>query len=235
MIPKTLHVVWLSGDPLPDLVQKCLKSWREVMPDFEIRFWGLEDLQKLRVCDFAREAIAHRRWAFATDALRLEILRLEGGICLDSDVIAVRSLTPLLGYRCFTAVECHPLIFERGGGKLLLDEEGRRLSRQGISRVPGLGIQAAVMGAVAGHPFIEACCQHYLDSQFVLEQGRFNEDPIAPSIYGTVAEKFGFRWLNDFQLLSEGVAVLPCSVIASHPDQYGRDTLLAHCCAGSWR
>ena len=59
MIPKVLHVVWLSGDPLPDLVQKCVSSWREVMPDFGIRLWTLDDLSCLHVCDFAREAIAH--------------------------------------------------------------------------------------------------------------------------------------------------------------------------------
>jgi hypothetical protein len=235
MIPKVLHVVWLSGDPLPDLVQKCLSSWRQVMPDFVIRLWTLDDLSRLRVCDFAREAIAHKRWAFATDVLRLEILRIHGGIYLDSDVLALRSLTPLLGYQGFTAVEMHPSIFAEGGGALMLDSSGRRIVCEGVSRVPGVGIQAAVLGAVPGNPFVEECCRYYARSRFVLGEGSFNEDPIAPSIYGTVAESFGFRWRDEFQMLRDGVAVLPCAVVASHPNQCGRDTMLAHCCAGSWR
>jgi hypothetical protein len=235
MIPKVLHVVWLSDDPFPDLVQTCLQSWQQVMPDFRIRCWRRSEIEALELCDFAREAIQAKRWAFATDVIRLAILRAHGGVYLDSDVIALRSLLPLMGYECFTAVEFHPSIFEANGGRNLLAEDGSRLENQGISKVPGLGLQAAVLGAVPEHPFIEACLDYYRQQPFVLEGGVFNESPIAPSIYGTVAESFGFRWRNELQCLERGTVVLPCSVIASHPNQRGRDTIVAHCCAGSWR
>jgi mannosyltransferase OCH1-like enzyme len=235
MIPKVLHFVWLSNDPFPDLVRTCLQSWRQVMPDFEIRCWSLSDLEPLDLCDFARQAIEVRRWAFATDVIRLAILQTHGGVYLDSDVLAFRSLLPLMGYGCFSAVEFHPAIFEAHGGPAMLDEAGSRRGREGVSVVPGIGLQAAIMGAIPGHPFIEACLDYYKGRSFVLGGGRFNEDPIAPSIYGTVAESFGFRWRNECQILSLGIAVMPCSVIASHPNQRGQDTIVAHCCAGSWR
>src|ERR1700720_1958831 len=36
MIPKKIHYCWLSGDNFPEIVQKCMKSWQEVMPDYEL-------------------------------------------------------------------------------------------------------------------------------------------------------------------------------------------------------
>lgn len=34
MIPKIIHFCWLSGDKYPELVQKCISSWKKTMPDF---------------------------------------------------------------------------------------------------------------------------------------------------------------------------------------------------------
>src|SRR5665647_154343 len=44
MIPKLLHYVWISGDPLPELIQRCRKSWEKWLPDYE---WVLWDRKKI--------------------------------------------------------------------------------------------------------------------------------------------------------------------------------------------
>lgn len=36
MIPKIIHFCWMSGDPYPELVEECIKSWREKLPDYKI-------------------------------------------------------------------------------------------------------------------------------------------------------------------------------------------------------
>ena len=36
MIPKKIHYCWLSGEPLPGNLEKCLSSWRNVLNDYEI-------------------------------------------------------------------------------------------------------------------------------------------------------------------------------------------------------
>lgn len=35
MIPKIIHYCWFGGKEMPPLVQKCIKSWKEHLPDYE--------------------------------------------------------------------------------------------------------------------------------------------------------------------------------------------------------
>ena len=35
-IPKVIHYCWFGRNPKPELAQKCIKSWKKYLPDFEI-------------------------------------------------------------------------------------------------------------------------------------------------------------------------------------------------------
>ena len=87
MIPKTIHYCWFSGEPYPDLVRRCLRSWQRVMPDYRLRLWDATSFDFDSV-PYVREAMAARRWGVASDYIRLHALYTEGGIYLDSDVEA---------------------------------------------------------------------------------------------------------------------------------------------------
>lgn len=39
MIPKIIHYCWLSGDPIPENLQKCMNSWKKFLPDYEFILW----------------------------------------------------------------------------------------------------------------------------------------------------------------------------------------------------
>ena len=39
MIPKIIHLCWLSGDPYPRKIQDCLDSWKKHLPSYEIILW----------------------------------------------------------------------------------------------------------------------------------------------------------------------------------------------------
>jgi hypothetical protein len=39
MIPKILHLCWLSGDPYPKKIQFCIDTWKKFCPDYEIMLW----------------------------------------------------------------------------------------------------------------------------------------------------------------------------------------------------
>lgn len=39
MIPKIIHLCWLSGDPYPVEIQKCLDTWKKYLPDYEVWVW----------------------------------------------------------------------------------------------------------------------------------------------------------------------------------------------------
>ena len=43
MIPKVIHFCWLSNDPFPLSIQKCIDSWKKNMPDYEIKRWSTEN------------------------------------------------------------------------------------------------------------------------------------------------------------------------------------------------
>ena len=39
-IPKIIHYCWFGGNPLPELAQKCIASWKKFLPDYEIKEWN---------------------------------------------------------------------------------------------------------------------------------------------------------------------------------------------------
>lgn len=102
---KTIHYIWLGGKKKPRVVKRCIKSWRKYMPDWTIKEWNEKNLN-LDICDFAREAYDSRRYAFAADVFRFEILDKEGGLYFDTDVELFRSLNDLVEkYEAFTGYE----------------------------------------------------------------------------------------------------------------------------------
>jgi len=95
MIPKIIHLCWLSGDPYPDDIKKCLSTWSEHLSDYEIRIWTYKDLEELN-SKWAVQAYEVRKYAFAADFIRLYALYHYGGIYLDSDVFVYKPFEPLL-------------------------------------------------------------------------------------------------------------------------------------------
>ena len=99
MIPKVIHCCWLSGEPKPPLVERCIESWRQFAPDWKVREWTLDEIRRAAAADelaspplFFEEAVKTRKWAFAADWLRFAALLAEGGLYLDCDVELVKPL-----------------------------------------------------------------------------------------------------------------------------------------------
>ena len=86
MIPKILHYCWFSDDTFPDKIRQCMASWERYLDGFNIKSWGMDDLRPLMKYPFVAEAIKCRKWAFATDYVRLYALYTYGGFYFDSDV-----------------------------------------------------------------------------------------------------------------------------------------------------
>lgn len=95
MIPKIIHYCWLSGDPYPELIRKCLDTWNEHLKDYEIWLWDKERFDIESVV-WTKEAYECKKYAFAADYIRLFALYNYGGIYLDSDVTVYKSFDDLL-------------------------------------------------------------------------------------------------------------------------------------------
>lgn len=91
MIPKIIHYCWLSNDPMPAELKRCIKSWKRKLPDYKIKKWDTHNFDIYSI-PFVAEACKMRKWAFACDYIRVYALYTEGGIYLDSDVFVRNSL-----------------------------------------------------------------------------------------------------------------------------------------------
>ena len=104
VIPRKLHYCWFGGNEKPELVQFCIRSWREHCPDFEIIEWN-EDNFDVNAFPFAAAAYKQKKYAFVTDLVRAQVLYSQGGIYVDSDVEIRRDLARFLVHRAFTGFE----------------------------------------------------------------------------------------------------------------------------------
>lgn len=231
MIPKKIHYCWLSGDPYPAKIKRCIDSWRKVMPDYEIRLWDKDSIDLDAAPAYVREACHKRKWAFAADYIRLYALYNEGGIYFDSDVLALKSFDPLLDNSFFSSLEYHPSQIERSGAMEMIDDEGNRIKDGYVS---GIMIQAAVMGSVAGCPFVKDLLDWYADKRFVRDDGEMCVEAVAPQIYSVVAESHGFKYKDVDQDLGNGVMIYRSEIFAGNRHEVTDNSYAIHYCAHSW-
>ena len=100
MIPKVIHYVWLGGKELPPIAKKCIASWQKYCPDYEIKRWDETNLD-LDKYQFVKDAMKAKKYAFASDVFRTDIIHKHGGIYLDIDVELVKPIDELLSLDCF--------------------------------------------------------------------------------------------------------------------------------------
>lgn len=83
---KTIHYVWVGGNPLPRLAKKCIKSWKKYMPDWEIIEWNETNFDIENSIPFVKQAYEQKKWAFVADYIRTKVLYDHGGVYFDTDM-----------------------------------------------------------------------------------------------------------------------------------------------------
>lgn len=105
MIPKIIHYCWFGGKNKPDIVGKCINSWKKYMPDYQIIEWN-ETNYDYRKCRYAKQAYDLQKWAFVSDFARFDILYQYGGIYFDTDVELIKRIPDdILAKSAFTCME----------------------------------------------------------------------------------------------------------------------------------
>ncbi|HEY6143544.1 MAG TPA: glycosyltransferase [Flavobacterium sp.] len=109
MIPKIIHYCWLSNDKFPDIILKCLKTWKEKLPDYEFVLW---DTKRINIEEniWVKQAFEAKKYAFAADYIRLHAVYNYGGIYLDTDVEVLKSFDDLLHLPYFIGTEGNGII-----------------------------------------------------------------------------------------------------------------------------
>lgn len=230
MISLPLLGKWISSTG--NYFIRCIKSWKRKLPDYKIKKWDTHNFDIYSI-PFVAEACKMRKWAFACDYIRVYALYTEGGIYMDSDVFVRNSLDFCLANRAFSAVECYPDLVEKIYAEGSVDAEGNK--RKDIQYIDGIQIQAAILGAEKGHPFMRDCMNYYHDKHFILPDGSLNNKIISPFIFANIAIDYGFKFKDEEQDLKSGLKIYSSSLFASNMELITEKAVAIHCCAGSWR
>lgn len=103
-IPRKIHYCWFGGKEKPSIVEKCITSWRENLPGYEIIEWNEKNFD-INCNLYVKEAYENEKYAFVSDYARVHVLYNLGGIYLDTDVEVFKSFDDLLHHHSFWGFE----------------------------------------------------------------------------------------------------------------------------------
>lgn len=103
-IPKIIHYCWFGKKDKPNIVKRCIASWKSHLYDYEIIEWN-ENNFDIDSNDFVKQAYESGKFAFVSDYVRVYALYNYGGIYLDTDVEVLKPLDRFLNHNSFWGFE----------------------------------------------------------------------------------------------------------------------------------
>ncbi len=103
-IPKIIHYCWFGGNAKPEIIEKCIESWKRFCPSWEIVEWN-ENNYDVNTYRYVKEAYGAKKWAFVSDVVRLDVVYKYGGVYLDTDVELFANIDSLLENDAFFVFE----------------------------------------------------------------------------------------------------------------------------------
>ena len=147
---------------MPELVRRCIASWKKHMPDYNFCLWSEENFDVASAPQYVQEAYAAKKYAFVSDYVRLWALEQEGGIYMDVDFEVYKSFDDLMDkYIAFAGYE-------------------------GSKKNP---VMMGVLAAEAHNPWIQGMMATYLDRKFVKEDGTLDMTPNTGYFYDWMTQQ----------------------------------------------
>ena len=228
-IPKKIHYCWFSGDKKPLKIEKCFKSWKKFLPDYEIICWDSDSFDFDSV-PIVRKLIEKKKWGTASDYVRLYALYNHGGIYLDSDVEILKDITPLLNSSFFIGSDWN------------------------VRLKNFYYLEAGIFGSVKGHQYLLKCMRHYeainkpldeesfailesfdkIENRSLYDKNGNNRLVIAPIIMAEMMKSYGYENVNKLQQLEEDITVYPTPILVNHEHKPTKETYAIHWNTGTW-
>ena len=212
MIPKIIHFVWVGTKPKPDIVKRCMASWKQYCPDYDVIEWGGAKLDEVD-CAYVQEAASVKKWAFVSDYMRLFALYKQGGFYFDTDLELTANIDRFRSLDFVTGFEGAP------------DED----------RVRPI---TAFMGSTPANPIIERLLAEYEGLSFLKRTGALdlttNTRRISKNFereFGLTKKKYG-GGVNTVYLDSRS-AIFPYYYFCT--PKLGRDNFSIHHMSASWK
>ena len=203
---KTIHYCWFGHNKMPKLSDKCIKSWKKYLPDYDIKEWN-EDNFDVNIIPYTTEAYNNHNYAFVSDYARFWILYHYGGFYFDIDVEVIKPLQDII-------------------------KEGEYLGRESINYLginPGLG-----MYFEAGNMFLLEMLQYYSTLHYVNPDGTYNLHTVV-EYTSEAMEKHGVKKVEEIQEYS-GIKIYPKEFFSPfNYSEVTKNTYTIHHCASSWK
>jgi hypothetical protein len=162
MIPKIIHYCWFGRGELPPLAKKCIASWRQFFPDYEIKEWN-EDNFDVKIIPYTADAYKAGKYAFVSDYARFWVLYHFGGVYFDTDVEVIRPMDEVLNKGPFMGFEqLYPC----------------------PSVAPGLGLAAE-----PGMSLYKAVLDQFEQMSFLTDNGSLNPYTMIPMVTDLLKER----------------------------------------------
>jgi len=208
LIPRKLHYCWFGQSPLSDTATRCIASWREQCPDYEIIQWD-ESNCDININKFVSEAYQAQKWAFVSDYFRLKIIEENGGIYFDVDVELLKPLDDLLHLDGFMG-------FELGTDNNINTGHG--------------------FGAKSNHPVVTLLRRKYETIPFILPDGSHDTTPCPVRDTKALVE-IGLKRDNQLQII-QGMTFLPADYLSPRSffgqENFTNNTYAVHHYQASW-
>lgn len=208
MIPKILHYVWLGRGDQSDTIKRCIESWEKHLPDYKIMFWNEDTYDISQAPTFVQTAYKARKWAFASDYVRLWALYNYGGVYLDTDTEVLKPLDTFLENRLFIGTQVFSIDINK--------KEKKNVTN----------LSMGVIGSEIHHSYIKDCMSALEHSNIVKSDGSIDTTVTNYSMSDILHNKYGFVVEDRIQELKEGIVVYPSTVFADRlaptvsPDAY---------------
>ncbi len=145
-IPKTVHLIWVGPNKLPESYTACLESIKKFLPGWKCKLWTDADIPNLKLT-YQKYYDEETNYGAKADILRYELLYRYGGVFLDIDFEVTQDLSPL-----HAAYEFYCCLMP-----------STRISI----------ISNGVIGSIPGHPILKRCLEslaNHRTAPFVLER-----------------------------------------------------------------
>jgi len=145
LIPQIIHYCWFGRGEKSAMVNTCIESWREFLPEYQIIEWNETNFNIENSIAYVKDAYKCKKYAFVSDYVRLYALRQWGGIYMDTDVEVLKSYNDLLTYSSFWGFE---------------DDHY---------------MASCVIGAQESDILVDAFFHHYDNKKFINDDGSMNQ------------------------------------------------------------
>lgn len=180
-IPKTIHYFWFGGKPLPELAERCIESWKEYFPEYNIKRWD-ESNFNVDMTSYTKQAYAAGKYAFVSDYARTWVLYRYGGVYFDTDVEVIASFDDILNKGAFL---------------------GREKGEDGLYMINfGLG-----MACEKGNSIFKEILDSYKEDAFIDERGKQNLSTVVVRV-AEILKKYGLVETDDKQEIG-GITIYP--------------------------